>query len=143
MLLSQQRITGIATILAVSLSNGDSPHAIHNRLEQAINGAFAPCSGWTNWEYDIAFLAKALSGSRLLYVLQKAEGYPSNTTLKRRRKIPEIIVSAGKPAEAEVDTNILAFLGENGWRLLQLRIIQTWVVIINSRIIFRELQKVL
>jgi len=105
MLLSQQRIAGVATILAVSLFNGDSPQAIHNRLEQAINGAFAPRSGWTDREYDIAFLAKALSGSRLLYVLQKAEGYPSNTTLKRRRKIPEITVSAGKPSPAEVDAN--------------------------------------
>ncbi|KDR69600.1 hypothetical protein GALMADRAFT_77244 [Galerina marginata CBS 339.88] len=114
MMLSQKKIAGVATILAVCLRNGDSPQAIHNKLEQAINGTYAPRSGWTNREYDIAFLAKALSGTRLLYALQKAEGYPSNTTLKRRRPISEITVSIGRPSADEVNTNISAFLGKTG-----------------------------
>lgn len=98
MMLSQNKIAGVATILAVSLRNGDSPQAIYSKMEGAINSTYAPRSGWTEREFDIAFLSKALGGARLLYVLQKAEAYPSNTTLRRRRPIPELKVSTGTPS---------------------------------------------
>ncbi|KAF8056034.1 hypothetical protein FPV67DRAFT_1457452 [Lyophyllum atratum] len=85
MMLSQQKIAGASTILAIGLRHGDSPEALHKKLVQAVDGVYAPRSGWTDREYDIAFLAKALGGTRLLYVLQKAEAYPSYTTLKRKK----------------------------------------------------------
>ncbi|KAF8162739.1 hypothetical protein B0H34DRAFT_805390 [Crassisporium funariophilum] len=113
MMLSQNKIAGVSTILAISLRKGESPQAIYSKMENAINGTYAPRSGWTEREFDIAFLAKALSGSRLLYVLQKAEGYPSNTTLRRRRPISEMKVSTGIPS-TEVDANISAFMGAGG-----------------------------
>lgn len=114
MMLSQHKLAGVSTLLAICLRNGDSALAIQKKLEAAISGAYTPHSGWTDREFDIAFLVKALGGARLLYVLQKAEGYPSNTTVKKRRLIPEILVSAGIPSKTEIDQNISSFLGNRG-----------------------------
>jgi len=113
-MISQNKIAGVSTLLAVALRNGDSPQAIYRKLESAINSTYAPHSAWTDREFDIAFLAKALGGSRLLYVLQKAEAYPSNTTLKRKKPISEIMVSTGIPSASEIGANISAFLGKAG-----------------------------
>jgi len=111
MLLSQKKIAGVARLLSVALRNGASARAIYDRLQGSITHTYAPKGNWTEHEFDVAFLIKALGGPRLLYVLQKEEGYPSLSTLRRQRHIPEIIVSTGMPAYAEFDANITAFLG--------------------------------
>ncbi|KAF8067653.1 hypothetical protein FPV67DRAFT_1652655 [Lyophyllum atratum] len=114
MMLSQQKIAGASTILAIGLRHGDSPEALHKKLVQAVDGVYAPRSGWTDREYDIAFLAKALGGTRLLYVLQKAEAYPSYTTLKRKKPVPELMVTSGVPSTNEISANITSLLGKTG-----------------------------
>lgn len=83
-------------------------------LEKAISGVYQPHSGWSQREYDIAFLAKALGGSRMLYVLQSAEAYPSARTLQRRRPIPELIVPSGRPTLADFNANFTTMLGKIG-----------------------------
>ena len=83
-------------------------------LNKAIDGTYAPRGAWSQEEFDIAFLAKALSGTRLLYVFQKAEGFPSETTLLRKRPIPELVVSIGPPTAPELNENIESFLGKTG-----------------------------
>ena len=112
-MLSQNRIAAVSRLLSVALRNGASPEVICDRLQQAISGTYRPQSDWTSREYDIAFLIKALGGPRSLYILQVAEGYPSLSTLRRRKQIPEITISAGIPSKTEFNRNITAFLGED------------------------------
>jgi hypothetical protein len=114
MLTSQHKIAGVARILSVALRNGGSPKTICTKLHRAIDGTYSPHSDWTPREFDVAFLIKAIGGPRLLYSLQKAEGYPSLSTLRARKPIPELIVSAGTPTKDEISANISALLGENG-----------------------------
>jgi hypothetical protein len=114
MMLSGNQIAGVSRLLSVALRNGASPEAICDRLQQAISGAYRPHADWTDREFDIAFLVKSLGGPRLLYALQRAEGYPSLTTLRRHKHIPELTISSGTPARSELEANINAFLGEKG-----------------------------
>ncbi|EDR04579.1 uncharacterized protein LACBIDRAFT_330513 [Laccaria bicolor S238N-H82] len=114
MLISQNRIAGVSRILSVALRNGANEEAICMKLHCAIEGTYRPHSGWTEREFDTAFLTKAIGGPRLLYALQKAEGYPSLSTLRKRKPIPELSVSVGKPIISEFSANISAFLGERG-----------------------------
>ena len=114
MLLSQNKIAGVSRILAVSIHHGDSAQAMAGRLERAISGALKPHGKWTDKEYDTAFLVKAIGGPRLLYALQKAEAYPSLTSLRQQKLIPEITVSTGIPKNVDFSDNISAFLGEKG-----------------------------
>ena len=91
MMLSQHKIAGVSKILAILIRKGVSPATMSKWLNKAIDGTYAPRGGWSQEEFDIAFLAKALSGTRLRYVFQKAEGFPSETTLLRKRPIPELV----------------------------------------------------
>ena len=111
MMVSKNRIAGVSRILSVALRNGAGAEAICDKLQAAISGTYAPRSGWTWREFDIAFLIKALGGPRLLYTLQVAEGYPSLTTLRRNKKIPEIVISPGVPDTTEFNPNIASLLG--------------------------------
>ena len=112
-MLSQNRIPAVSRLLSVALQNGASAEVICDKLQQAISGTYRPQADWTSREYDIAFLIKALGGLRSLYILQVAEGYPSLSTLRWHKQIPDITVSAGVPSETEFNRNIAAFLGED------------------------------
>ena len=114
MKLSQNKIAGVSRILAVVVRNGASAGAICIKLDRAILGTYVPQSGWTDREFAVAFLVKAIGGLRPLYALQKAEGYPSISTLRRRKPIPEVLPSLGTPSDDEINSNITALLGENG-----------------------------
>ena len=111
LLLAQNKIAGVSRILSVALRKGSNVISICARLQAAINGTYSPVSGWTQHDFDVAFLVKALGGPRLLYVLQKEEGYPSLSTLRRHKKIPEITISTDRPSKPEFEANIHAFLG--------------------------------
>ena len=90
MLISQHKIAGVSRILSLAIRNGASAESICLKLHRAITGTYSPKYGWTSYELDVAFLVKAIGGPRLLYALQKAEGYPSLSTLHRRKPIPKI-----------------------------------------------------
>ena len=111
MLLSQNKIAGVSRLLAASLRMRVSPETIGMQLQLAISGSYSPHSGWSDREYDIAFLVKAIGGPRLLYAMQQVEGYPSLSTLRRRKPIPELVVSPGIPNAMEMKSNISSFLG--------------------------------
>ena len=114
-MLAQNKITGVSKILTTALRNNMSAPRMIERLEDIISGVFKPRGGnWGPRELDVAFLIKAYGGPRLLYVMQKADAYPSNSTLRTRKKIPELLVSTGKPTSMEINSNISAFLGKEG-----------------------------
>ena len=115
MLISQHKIAGVSWILSLAIRNGASAESICVKLHHAITGTYSPKSGWTSNEIDVAFLVKAIiRGPRLLYALQKAEGYPSLSTLRRRKQIPQLIVSVGVPGRPEIKRNISSFLSNGG-----------------------------
>ena len=93
MLIAQHKIAGVSRILSVAIRNGASIESVCVKLHHAITGVYSPKSGWTSRELDVAFLVKAIGGPRLLYTLQKAEGYPSLRTLRVRRPIRPLRVS--------------------------------------------------
>ncbi|KAF8153087.1 hypothetical protein B0H34DRAFT_677283 [Crassisporium funariophilum] len=111
MLMSKHKIASVSRILSVALRNGASPAAIHEKLEMAISGAYTPQSKWTNRELDVAFLIKLAAGLRLLYTLQRKDGYPSQTTLYCRKNIPKLRMSVGIPNAIKINKNIETFLG--------------------------------
>lgn len=113
MLLSKNDVVGLRRLLAVQLNNGASPQVILAQLERAITGVYAPRGGWTNREYDIAFIAKALGGPRLLFALNHALGLPSTSTVQGRR-IRRLLTSRKKPDTAEIQDNITSILGPGG-----------------------------
>ena len=114
MLISQNKIAGVSRVLSVALRNGADAESICMKLHRAINGTYSPLSGWTSREFDVSFLVKAIGGPRLLYALQEAEGYPSLSTLRRRKAIAEVSVSIGIPTNYEISENMAALLGEDG-----------------------------
>ncbi|KAF8158580.1 hypothetical protein B0H34DRAFT_674966 [Crassisporium funariophilum] len=81
-------------------------HCHSQELEMAISGAYVPQSKWTNWELNVAFLIKSAAGLHLLYTLQRKDGYPSQTTLYRRKNIPELRLSIGIPNAIKINKNI-------------------------------------
>lgn len=114
MLISQNKIAGVSRILSVALRNGANLESICVKLHCAIDGTYSPLSGWTSCEFDVAFLVKAIGGPRLLCALQKAEGYPSLSTLRLWKPISEVSVSIGVPKKSEIFANITALLREGG-----------------------------
>ena len=62
MLLSKNDIGGLKRILAVAFRNGASPKKILTLLDQSIANVYAPHGGWSEHEYDIAFLVKSIGG---------------------------------------------------------------------------------
>jgi hypothetical protein len=114
MLLAQNKIAGVSRILQVALRRGVSAKEITKRLERAIDGTYRPQGGWSEREINVAFLIKALGGPRLLYAMQKEEAYPSLSTLRRRKFVPELIISNRTPDAPELTSNFTAFLGDKG-----------------------------
>lgn len=116
MLLSQTKIAGVSWILTAALRNGANPDTICMKLHMAISGTYKPqrWSEWSDREFDIAFLIKAIGRPHLLYALQKAEAYPSLTTLQKHQPIHEILVSLGVPVKDEISQNIESVLGKKG-----------------------------
>ncbi|KAF6752932.1 hypothetical protein DFP72DRAFT_814901 [Ephemerocybe angulata] len=109
MLLSKGDIPGLRRILAASLKRGASAPVILNLLERALKGLHRARGGFSARDLDVAFLAKAIGGPRLLYALQKAFGLPSATTLRKEQKIPALVPSIGRPSADEINANISAF----------------------------------
>ncbi|KAK7471312.1 hypothetical protein VKT23_002721 [Stygiomarasmius scandens] len=109
MLIASNDIVGIRRIIGSALYQGASPRAICDLLNRAINGLYAPRKGFTERDLDVAFLVKALGGTRLLYALQKSHRLASESTVRRHKKIPRLLASVHIPTKEEADHNILAF----------------------------------
>jgi hypothetical protein len=109
MLLAKHDVRGLRRLLSAAIRKGVSSKTIISRLQNSINGLYTPHGGFSNRDYDLAFLSKALGGPRLLQALQKAHGYPAVSTIKENHKIPQLLSSLSIPSKAEIAANIDAF----------------------------------
>ncbi|KAH6904033.1 hypothetical protein BKA70DRAFT_1512940 [Coprinopsis sp. MPI-PUGE-AT-0042] len=109
--ISQNKIPAASRVLWRSIVRGESPTVMLNKLVLTANGGVRRRGGWSEYDLDIANLIRLEGGPRLLYSLSKVDGYPSRSTLKRRKPIPELLHSVARPSEADFRANIEAFLG--------------------------------
>ena len=109
MLLSSNDVGGLRRLLAASLRKGASARTICGFLESAISGLYRPRGGFTQRDFNVSFLVKALGGPRLLYALQRSHGLSSWRTVRRHVKIPKLIPSIGVPSSDEIRKNIASF----------------------------------
>jgi len=109
MLLSSNDIVGLCCLLAAALWRGASALTICGLLDRAISGLYSSRSGFTKRDLDIALLVKSIGGPRLLYALQKSQGFASWRTVGRHYKIPRLLPSIGIPSVDEISSNIASF----------------------------------
>ncbi|KAJ2936966.1 hypothetical protein H1R20_g153, partial [Candolleomyces eurysporus] len=93
MRLASNDIAGASRILELALDRGDSAEVILRKLDAVI---------------------EALGGPLLLYVLQNDKFFPSLSTLRRHKQVPQVLVSADTPSDDEINTNIRTMLGDAG-----------------------------
>ncbi|KAI9064240.1 hypothetical protein FKP32DRAFT_1649613 [Trametes sanguinea] len=106
MLLATNDVKRLRRLLSVALRKGASPRTLIARIESSLSGMYTPRGGFEDRDLDVAFLAKALGGPRLLYVLSHSHGLPSISTLRRQMTIPQLLPCISKPTEEEISTNI-------------------------------------
>ncbi|KAJ3714758.1 hypothetical protein C8R42DRAFT_591007, partial [Lentinula raphanica] len=109
MMLANHDFPALRRLLSVALRRGASPNHIIEKLQQSLDKLYSPRGGFTQRDLDIAFIAKALGGRRLLYTLTKGIGLPSDRTIRNRFPIPKLLTSIGPPTSSEIDNNISAF----------------------------------
>ena len=110
MLLGKHDVPGLRRLIAAALHRGISAHHLVLRLQQAIDGVYRSHGRFNEWDFDIAFLVKAIGGPRLLYALQKSYGFASTMTVQRSTKVPRLLPSIGIPSADEMCANMTAFL---------------------------------
>jgi hypothetical protein len=113
MLLATEDVRSLRRIISVALRNGASISALLNQMQRAIDGKYSPRGSFSEREYAIGFLAKALGGPRLLYALSKGDKYPSVSSVAQKYRIPRIIPSVSEPSRQEI-SNITMFFGASG-----------------------------
>ncbi|KAI0739154.1 hypothetical protein C8Q80DRAFT_1112684 [Daedaleopsis nitida] len=108
MLLATNDVKRLRELLAVALRKGASPCTLISQIERSLAGLYNPRGGFNQRELDVAFLAKALGGPRLLFALVQSHGFPSASTLSRNVNVPRLRACIGRPTAGEVNTNISA-----------------------------------
>ncbi|KAH9833218.1 uncharacterized protein C8Q71DRAFT_712933, partial [Rhodofomes roseus] len=109
MLLASNDVKRLRQLLTVSLRNGSSPRYLLAQLQRAIAGVYkprGPGGRFDTRELEIAFLAKALGGPRLLYALNKSLGLPSPSTVNETYPVPELLPCVKSPTNHEVFGNV-------------------------------------
>jgi hypothetical protein len=103
-------IVGIRRLIAAALKCDASPACIIAMLEQAVMG-WHPQSEFSQRDYDIAFMVKALGRPCLLYALSHAFGLPSERLVYRHHQTSRLVVSLNAPSVSDCEANISTFLG--------------------------------
>jgi hypothetical protein len=110
MFIGSHDIRGIRRFINSLLRRGSSPKKILEMLDKALKG-WAPRGGFSQRDYDLAFVIKALGGPRLLYALSQAYGLPSERSTYRHHQASRMLVSLSSPSASDASANITAFLG--------------------------------
>ncbi|KAG6819279.1 hypothetical protein H0H93_013480 [Arthromyces matolae] len=111
-LISSKNITGLRHLLSTQLKHKSGIKSIVTSLEHAAGEVGELHGQWTTRQLDLAYLAKALGGPKLLYALSKAEGYPSKRTLSKHRQPISICGSLKRPSNDDFEYNLVNVLGQ-------------------------------
>jgi hypothetical protein len=111
MLIGSHNFRGIRRLTNLAICRGASPKKIIEMLERAIDKGFQARGGFSQRDYDLAFMIKALGGPRLLYALSQAYGLPSERSTYRHHQASRMLVSLSYPTQSDVSANISTFLG--------------------------------
>ncbi|KAK1222496.1 hypothetical protein PQX77_014651 [Marasmius sp. AFHP31] len=79
-------------------------------FEQAFKGQYSLHENFTEQDVDMAFLVKAFSGSKLLYVFQKLTGFTSALTVWQHLEGPDLSATSGRIDLAYLKANIKSAL---------------------------------
>jgi hypothetical protein len=110
-LLAQHRIPRVRELMARMHSRGASVTLILKHLTKAIDGTYTPRSKASEDDLDRAEHALIFGGPRLLYALQRTEGFLSRRTVGSARTRPRFITSwDDKVQAATVEQNLRRFL---------------------------------
>ncbi|TEB22324.1 hypothetical protein FA13DRAFT_1695305 [Coprinellus micaceus] len=112
--ISQNKIPAVSRILKQSIRRRESAEYLLNKLVLAASGKYRACAEWSDYELDVANLIRLEGGPRLLYALSRSDGYPSKTTLRRRKPLPELMASLAFPIAKEMSHNVREFYGPSG-----------------------------
>ncbi|KAG1842417.1 hypothetical protein F4604DRAFT_1884751 [Suillus subluteus] len=105
MAISEKDIPCIHQIVDVALHHGSSVWEIVNKLEDALEGAYAP-RGYGADDFDIATLVFRLGGHQLLFALNQSLGLPSLRTLRTKSTFTSITPTIGSIRNEQFDQNI-------------------------------------
>ncbi|EKM57125.1 uncharacterized protein PHACADRAFT_51634, partial [Phanerochaete carnosa HHB-10118-sp] len=104
-------IARLKQLVAQGLKRGASAHTILDKMRDAADGLYKP-RGYTTHDAEMAYLAKALGGPRLLFMLNHSlAGLPSARTIRKHMQVPELRPSVSQPTTAEIGANITSFCG--------------------------------
>eukprot|EP00964_Phaeocystis_antarctica_P143644 scaffold109231_cov63-Phaeocystis_antarctica.AAC.1 len=110
-LLAQHRIPRVRELMARMHSRGASVKFILKHLMKAINGTYTARSDVSEDDLDRAEHALLIGGPRLLYALQRTEGFVSRRTVGSARARPRFITSWDNTVQAKtVEHNLQQFL---------------------------------
>ncbi|OSD00270.1 hypothetical protein PYCCODRAFT_1479355 [Trametes coccinea BRFM310] len=109
MLLANHDVKRLRRLLSVALRKGAGASTLITQIQRSIAGLYTPRGGYEHSrELDVAFLAKALGGPRLLYALTHAYGLPSAATLNRHVTVPQLLPCLTAPTAQDVNDNLAA-----------------------------------
>lgn len=93
------------------LKHGASASALIAKMQASAAGLYR-ARGYDTQDAELAYVAKALSGTRLLFALNHSlVGLPSARTIRRHMKVPELLPSIREPTRNDFGTNITSFCG--------------------------------
>ncbi|KAF9021980.1 hypothetical protein BDZ89DRAFT_1163453 [Hymenopellis radicata] len=110
MLLSKNDVPGLRRLVSASLKRSGSASTLLNTIQRCLTSRYRVRSGFTQRDFDKAFLGKAYGGDRMLQTLHRAEGYPARTTLLKNHHVPQLLPSLSVPTAHEIEVNITALL---------------------------------
>lgn len=113
MLLRSQDVKRLRRLLEVAMRDGAQPDMILAQLQRSIDGLYMPRGHFDQRELDVAFLAKAIGGPRLLNALMQSHGFASVTTLQQQLDPPRITPCISTPTAKEISANISALCDPN------------------------------
>lgn len=107
--LAEHDVPGLRRVMLRAGERNMPPPRIEEILGMAAEGKYRPHGAWSKRELDIAFLATASASRRSAGVVSRANGYATESTVRRRFDIPRLLVSLSRPTSAEIERNICSF----------------------------------
>ncbi|KDR65073.1 hypothetical protein GALMADRAFT_162490 [Galerina marginata CBS 339.88] len=100
------KVERVDRLVRINLARGNSLRGLLNLYERAAQKLYRP-RNYTEEDYLRGLLLWRLGGARLAGIGHRALGLPSDSSLRRRKVLPPLIVSPAMPTLEEVQTNVV------------------------------------